>query len=351
MKFFGTICAGLCLLMSGTVAYASSMGSILAQEKFNERVFELLQQNDLEQLQAYLDSVPNCVNPPEGEPMPEFCTNDRMDGLDYIRHVWRKGWRTNVMEFNVVAMDVGIYDALGKLYWTRYRASRTQFDERHYRDFHDRYKDTWLAPRVEQTLTQLWQRGTTYEKYNGFSAMTGKDIYTTLYVSFRSGFGNIYKYVSRDIRLDKYLRGGGRGRLQTILKEMEQASAETDSPWLLRNIKTHWLYSILSPESRDEEEKEYYQGIKQRRMYEMLNEEGWAMFADLSETLHKTQKHNIGVYIQACPHLYSQEICDGFEQGAIKYGFYIPPIKYEEPTPEEMLKEIQTQLQEKLQGI
>ena len=335
---------------TGTVA-ASPTGSYLAQEQFNAQVLDLLKQHDLTGLKDLMDRVPDCVLPEQDEIIPEVCTNDRTDGYDFIRHIWKKGTKPGQVRLNIVDVDGGLYDSLRSLYWYLYQADPRNFHKEFYRDFYNRYKQTWLRAYIEVILTQLWQRGTTYEKLSGFSAMTGKHIYTTLYVSQQLGFDSIYQYISPGVRLDKYVNGGGRNWLRSILTEMKQASEETNTPELLRAVKTAWFTSILESEWYDEAERQYYQGIKQKRMFELLNEDGWAMFADLAPALPKWQRHNIGVYIRACGHLYSAAVCEAFENGAVKYGFYTPPVQYTEPTKEEMIEEIKTQLQEKLRGI
>ena len=194
-------------------------------------------------------------------------------------------------------------------------------------------------------MTQLWQPGTELRKYDGFSAMTGKHIFTTLYVSWYSGFDSMYKYISPSIKFDKQVYGGGKNRLRTILREMKQASQELNAPYLLYSAKRSWLDYLLSSENFDDEEVAYYQGIKRKRMFEFFDEEGWGMFAEKEMPPSHWERHTVRLYILSCPRSYPQELCDQFEKGAIKYGYYFPPVP--EPTPEEIVEKINTDFQEK----
>ena len=335
-----------------TFLMANPMSSYLAQDDLRSKVLDLLKNNDLDQLQEYLASIPDCNASFEGEGNVNNCTVDRTNGKSFLWHVWQKGASRERLRYTLVELDAGLYDGLSNLYRSLYHAEPREFNANYYRDFYNRFKNTWLKERVELIVTNLWQPGTIYRKWDGFSAMTGKNIYTTLYVSYMLNFGNITKYVDPEIKLDKYIYGGGRDRLRTILREMKQKSDETNTPELLRYIKLLWYHSISHNEN-DQAEKDYYQGKKYIRKYEMFNEEGWAMFADMfdglsGETLRR-EKHNIKVDIWNCMRIINNaETCDAFEQGAIKYGFYTPPIEVTEPSIEEQMQEIQDQINEKL---
>lgn len=334
---------------------ANTQGSVIAQMDFRYRVLEFLKQKDFDGLKDYVDSVPNCDlsynkdEEQEAEYSDPVCTMDRINGKSFLWHVWQKGYNKESYRFNIIEIDAGLYDSLANYYRFLYNAEPRDFDLKSYRNFYNRFLDTWLQERVELILTNLWQPGTIYRKWDGFSAMTGKNIYTTLYISYKLGMG-ICKYIDDEIKLDKYVYGGGRDRLRTILKEMKQKSEETNTPELFRYIQRLWYHSIAYNEA-DEAEKEYYQGKKHRKMFELLSEDGWDMFAGMldgitGETLRR-EKHNISVDIRACQRIMQkQELCDSFEQGAIRNGFYIPP--YVEPSIEEQVQEMQNQLNERL---
>ncbi len=354
--------------------FADTQRSVIAQMNFKDKVLELLKQNDLDALKEYIDSIPNCnysakavkeevvseegteetpIQEPAAQvnPANEICTVDRTNGKSFLWHVWQKGANKERLRFTLVEIDAGLYDSLGNLYRYLYNANSRQFDARLYRDFYNRFKNTWLKEKIELILTNLWQDGTIYRKWDGFSAMTGKNIYTTLYVSYMVGIP-LTKYIDPEIKLDKYVYGGGRDRLRVILKEMKQKNDETNTPQLLRYIKRLWYHSIAYNES-DQEEKDYYQGRKHKKMYELLSEGGWDMFSDIldglsGETL-RLEKHNIKVDIWNCERITGKkELCDSFEQGAIKNGFYTAPIEYIEPSIEEKMQELQDQIDEKL---
>lgn len=333
---------------------ATPIGSRLAQEKFNQQMFDLLKIEELEQVRALMQSVPDCPDSVEelgSKPAPTFCTRDRSDNLGFLRHIWKKNSLVGKVDFDVVSVDAGLYDSLGALYRAWYQSSNTQFDRDHYRHFYAKYKGTWLQPYVEQILTQLWQPGTEFRKEEGFSAQKGQEIYNTLYISHMLDFDSMYQYVSPEIRLDKSLVGGGRGMLRDVLRGLDARSAETGSPELLHVIKNNWLNSILSPEHGDEEESNYYGGKKLQRVFELLNEDGWAMFADPGMQPTHWQKHTVSIYVRACPRLHRADVCEAFEKGATKYGYYTAPIQRVELTPEEIIEEIRAGLREKLKGI
>ncbi len=330
---------------------ANPIESYWSQSNFNEKALELLKNNDLEALQEYTNSIPDCGPAYEGDKANGICTADRINGKSFLWHVWQKGAVRERAIYNLVEVDAGLYDSLNNLYRLLYHAEPRNFNIKSYRDFYNRFKNTWLQERVELILTNLWQPGTIYRKWDGFSAMTGKNIYTTLYVSYMLGFG-ICKYIDPEIKLDKYVYGGGRERLRTILNEMKQKSDETNTPELLRYIKRLWYHSIAYNES-DEAEKEYYQGKKHKKMYELLGEGGWDMFSDMLDTVTgetlRREKHNIKVDIWSCPRITGKpELCESFEQGAIKNGFYTAPVEYVEPSIEEKMQEMQNQINEKL---
>lgn len=350
-KFVQKGCWLLVGLLLGSPVFASPEGSRVAQKKFNEQLVELLKNNDLAQAQALMQSVPDCPKDDSQESSPAFCTHDRADGFGFVHHVLKRHAITDKIKFDVVSVEAGLYEGLNALYRQYYQVSPKEYNKNNYRRFYGKYRGTWMAPYVEQVEAFLWQQGMTYDLQNGFSARNGQGIYTTLYISFQSGFDNLYQYVSPEVRLDKYTRSCGRLRLQTILAEMKKRSEETNSPDLLLVLKNAWLNSILKPEWGNATESAFYQGQKQELMYRMLNEEGWALFADLSKNLSKVQRHNIGLYVRACPRSHDPETCEAFEQGATKYGFYIPPIKHVEPTKKEMIQEVKNQLDEKLKGI
>lgn len=383
-KYLLLIMLSICICPG--IVMASSLGSIRKQAAFRDKALELLKQQDLDALKDYVDSIPDCnlsynVNQEqinnqdeiasegnalqeidEEESAQEFvvqnnpqsdqvCTMDRIDGKAFLYRVWQKGVSRERFRFDLIETDAGLYDSLGNYYRFLYNAEPRNFNIKFYRDFYNRFRDTWLQSRVELVLTNLWQPGTIYRKWSGFSAMTGKNIYTTLYVSWLVGI-DICKYIDPEIKMDKYIYGGGRDRLRTILREMKQKSEETNTPELLRYIKRLWYHSISYNES-DEAEKEYYQGKKHTKKYELLSDGGWDMFSDVldgltGETLRR-EKHNIKVDIWNCVRITEKpELCESFEQGAIKNGFYTAPIEYVEPSIEEKLQEMQNQINEKL---
>ena len=358
-----SICSCSCFLM------ASTEGSIKAQAEFKENILELLKQKDFDAIKEYIQGIPDCdltykavedikddteVNPlilEEVRANP-VCTMDRINGKSFLWHVWQKGYNKEMFRFDIIEIDGGLYDALGNYYRFLYHAEPKDLNLKLYRNFYNRFIDTWLQERVELILTNLWQPGTIYRKWDGFSSMTGQNIYTTLYISYMLGFESVTKYVDPEIKLDKNIFGGGKDRLRTILKEMKQKSDETNTPQLLQYIKRSWYHSIAYSES-DQKEKEYYQGKKHRKMFELLSGNGWEMFSDIldgvtGENLRR-EKHNIKVDIRNCLRIMQNaEVCDSFEKGAIKNGFYTPPVEYVEPTMKEKMKEMQNQIQEKL---
>ena len=297
-----------------------------------------MKNNDLNQLKEYVESIPDCSNFSKEEE-PEICTDDRTDGLDFLWHIWKMGLKKDEGK---VKIDAGLYTSLSNLYTKLYGENPRVWNYNNYLDFYNRYKNTWLKERVELIMTQFWQRGSIFNKYKGFSGMTGKNIYTTLYISDKLNFGNVYKYVSPEIKLDKYTHGGGKNWLRSILNEMKEKSTETNSPKLLNNIISSWFDSIISPEQWDKTEQEFYQGIKQKRMYEMLDEKGWDMFANVGLVPSKWSKNTVTLYVHSCMRVMKKEkVCSSFEQGAIKYGFYTPYEQIEEELNEKLVEAVE----------
>ena len=336
-----------------SIIMASTQGSIMEQFLFKDKVLELLKQKDFDAIKEYIGTIPNCnLSYKKNEEQTTnssdpVCTMDRINGKNFLWHVWQKGYSRESYRFNLIEIDAGLYDSLSNYYRFLYSAEPRDFNVELYRNFYNLFMGTWLQERVELILTNLWQPGTIYKKWAGFSAMTGKDIYTTLYVSHELGIG-VCKYIDCEIKLDKYVYGGGKNRLRTILKEMKQKSDETNTPELLRYIKRSWYHSIAYNEA-DEEEKEYYQGKKTKKKFEMLSGDGWDMFSGMfdgitGETLRR-EKHNIQVDIWNCLRIMqNQELCNSFEQGAIRNGFYTPTVEELETVIAEQLEEMQNKL-------
>ena len=331
-KFVVVLIIGVCC--SVNVMGITTLSQV--QSEFNAKVLELLENNDLEQLKEYTQSIPDCVEPGEENETPEICTNDRTDGRNFLWHIWKKGLKRSE---NVIEIDAGIYTALGVFYRKLYKAEPTVWNRANYYDFYKRYKNTWLQDNVELMFTQLWQRGSIFKKWDGFSGMTGRHIYTTLYISSMLGFDSMYKYVSSEIRLDKDVYGGGKNWLRSILYEMKQKSDEFKGEDLLLTIKRDWLDSILIGEF-NAEERNYYKGVKTKRMFEMLNEKGWDMFMEDGLEPSKWEKHAVTLNIRACPKVHKAEVCKSFEKGAIKYGFYIPPEVIEEQLEQKLIEAV-----------
>ncbi len=313
------------ILIIGMFCSVNAMSGVTTcsevQSEFNAKVLELLESNKLERLKEYTESIPDCVELTDKNELSTICTNDRTDGKDFLWHVWKKGLNKNK---NIVGIDAGIYTALGVLYRKLYKAEPNIWNRENYYNFYKRYKYTWLQDTVELIFIQLWQRGSIFKKWDGFSGMTGRHIYTTLYISSMLGFDSIYKYISPEIKLDKDIYGGGRNWLRSILSEMKEKSDEFKDPNLLLTIKSDWFDSIMINE-KDNEERNYYQGIKGKRKFEMLNESGWDMFMEGGFEPTNWEKHAVTLNVRACPHVHNLQVCESFKKGAIKYGFYTPP--------------------------
>lgn len=315
--------------MSG-MSYSSQ-----AQAEFNAQVLRFLENNELAQLKEYMESIPDCEDVTDANEAP-ICTNDRTDGKNFLWHIWKRG--LNKKE-NVVEVDAGIYMALGVFYKKLYKTEPEVWNRRNYYNFYKRYKDTWLQENIELIFTQLWQRGSIFKKWEGFSGMTGQRIYTTLYISSMLGFESMYKYVSPEIKLDKQVYGGGRNWLHSILYEMKQKSDELKGNDLLLTIKRDWLDSILIGEF-NAEERDYYKGVKTKKMFEMLNEKGWDMFMEGGLEPSEWEKHVVALNIRACPRVHKPEVCKSYEKGAVKHGFYIPPEVIEEQLEQKLMEAV-----------
>ena len=348
MKLRKYLCLMLLSIFVCPVAVmASTQGSIREQSIFKDRIFEMLKRQDLNAIKDYVNSIPDCdlsYNKEEEDTSSSdpVCTMDRINGKSFLWHVWQKGYNKESYRFNLIETDAGLYEALGNYYRSLYHVEPRKFDVKLYKDFYNRFINTWLQERVELILTQLWQSGTIYKKWEGFSGMTGKNIYTTLYISNKLGFKNIFRYIDPEVKMDKHVKIGTKSsRLNTILKEMKQTSEETDAPELLPKVVNSWFNSIISPELWDKTEQEYYKGKKQENMYRTLNEEGWDIFADAGLTPDDWQIHTVTLYVRACDRvLGNKEICSAFEAGATKYGFYVPPQKIEEQVEQEVAETV-----------
>ena len=101
----------LCLCMAKD-APASPEGSRLAQEKFNQQMFELLANDKLDQAQALMQSIPDCQPVEESESAPKVCTRDRIDGHTFRWHVLQRKSLLGKADFDVVTLDAGVYDSL-----------------------------------------------------------------------------------------------------------------------------------------------------------------------------------------------------------------------------------------------
>ncbi len=340
---FGIICLSV-------IAKADNYTSYKAQQEFEKTVLDLLKSNSLEELKELTESIPNCEYLEDGT-TPPLCTLDRIDGKDFVTHVFQRNFKWEYKDFTVVNVDVAIYEGFERLYSYLYRDFYRTLDIKKYQSFYNRFRDTWLAERAEKAMIKIWQRGDTMDKYTRFSCLTGERIFTTIYLSEKLSIGT-FKYVSREISMDLHLYNGGSGRLRTILNEMKNQAQKLDALDLFQRVLHEWFYSIVSYEGWDDGEQEYYKGSKQERMYKYLDREGWDVFGKVGMKSNAWERHTIKLNIYACRRVLShkdvydpEKICSAFEQGAEKYGFYYPP--YVEPTFEESLQEIQDKFTEK----
>ena len=328
------------IFLFSVVAHADYASSFAKQKEMDELVLELLQENALDQLEQYIHSIPDCATSQEGQAV-DICTFDNTDGQNFVTHVLQRGFSLEHQDYNVVSPDVSLYEGLQRIYLSLYHKNPRTLDIGNYKDFYKRYKGSWLNDRVEQILIRIWQKGGFLGKYSNFSCLTGETIYNTLYLSYMLELDNMYKYVSSEISFDLGGFTGGRGRLRTILIEMKRASDETDSDWLLKSVAASWFESLISPESWDKTEQEFYQGKKQKRMYDMFNEEGWDMFANAGLTPTKWQQHAITLYARACNKVIKDEKkCSAFQNGAAKYGFYTLPVQIEDKVTQQLNDEL-----------
>lgn len=329
-------------------AWADYALSVAKQKELDAKVLELLKSNNLEELEEYINSIPDCVYSEDGQ-VPDICTFDRIDGKDFTTHALQSGFRWEHKNFTAITPDAALYDAFKTIYSISYHKNYRTLDIDTYRDFYNRYKGTWLNDRVEKTLVRMWQKGDFLTKYNNsFSCMTGETIYTTIYISHMLKFSSIYKYSSPEITFATTVVNAGRGRLHSILNEMKRKSNETNTNWLLNIVVSSWFDSLIASEQWDRTEQNYYKGKKQQRMYDMFNEEGWDMFANAGLTPTDWQKHTVTLYVKACRRVIGDEKkCAAFEEGAAKYGFYIPPEVIEKEIAEETEKQLTATLERK----
>ena len=332
------------------VAKADQSTSYDAQKEFKAKVLDSLKSNNLEELEEYINTIPDCEYSEDGT-VPPLCTFDRMDGKDFVVHVYQRSFKAERKDFTVVNIDVALYEGLERLYSSLYKENYRTLNVDNYKNFYNRFRKTWLAERVEKTIIRIWQRGDTMDKYTRFSCLTGERLFTTIYLSDKLGIG-AFKYVSNGISMDLHIYNGGSGRVRTILNEMKYQAKKLDALDLFQKVLHEWFYSIVSYEGWDEGEKEYYQGTKQDRMYRYLDEEGWDAFGKAGIKSNAWERHTIKLNILACRRVLSfkdvgdpEKICSKFEKGAEKYGFYYTP--YVEPSIEEKIEEINTQFKEK----
>lgn len=293
------------------------LGLSRAQQEFNTRVYNLLQENQIDELEQYVQSIPDC--PAQG-PDGEICTNERTDGFNYIWHVRKRGTHTWNKRGQIISIDNGVYDALSTWYKELYNSVPTHLDRQHYEDFYRKYKGTWLCQKVEETMTQLWQPGRAYDGTTWAGITYGKEFYTALYVSVLAQFDDIYKYVSPHLYFSKYRAGTSYIYLLGTFKSMGEISRQTDTAWLWNAVKRRWLDSLLQPETY--EEGNYYEGGKQKLIIEFFNEFGWGLFMADGYQPTEWQRHTATLYGRSCERMtnLASHACELYREGITKYG-------------------------------
>ncbi len=316
------------------------IGLTQAQRAFNTQVYHFLQEDKIEELEQFVQSIPDC--PPAGEEITtEVCTNERTDGFKYIWHNWKRGMYTWNRSDKIISIDNGMYDALTEWYKTLYRENPHKLDGGKYYDFYHRYNKTWLAGIIEETMTQLWQPGRAFDGTTWAGITYGKENYTALYVSWLAQFDDIYNQVSSHLYIYKYRAGASFVYLIGVFKRMEEISQQTNSTWLWNSIKRKWLDSLLLPETY--EGTDYYEGQKQKLIIEFFNEDGWKLFASGGYQPTKWQRHTATLYGRACERMtnLAPHACERYRAGITKYGFNNDAIAQEE-VKEEVARQVQS---------
>ncbi len=332
-----------------TTSAKAGYENYLMQKEFKTKVFSLIKSNDFERLKQYLDSVPDCDYSQQLQ-SPIICTLDRIDRKGFITHIWQRGFKKKEYDnFITVSIDASIYEALESLYLNLYGNLPAKLNIHNYKNFYNRFRNTWLSENAEKILIGIWQKGSFMNKYTNFDSMTGESIFTTLYLSKELELDNIFKYVSGEIAMDINSFNYRNKRLYSILKEMERKSKLLNSKELLAKVLNSWFNSIITPESWDKTEQEFYEGKKQKCMYTTLNEKGWEFFAS-NFVPTDWQKHVITLNVKSCRRVLKDEkVCSAFEEGAKKYGFYkAPQTEQAKQIIEEKFNEIQDQMQGKI---
>lgn len=289
-----------------------------AQQEFNTHVYSLLQENKLDELQQFIEQVPNCpaLNTDEERIV---CTQDRTDGRRYILHVWQKNFES-VLHPEVISVDRGFYDALTAWYKTLYNQDPHKLDAEKYRNFYRRYNKTALATKVEEIMIQAWQSGRAFDGTTWAGITYGKENYTALYVSWLAQFDDMYKHVSPRLYLYKYRAGASFVYLVGVFKEMEKLSQETNTTWLWNSLKGRWLSSLLAPESYGD--SDFYEGRKQKLIIEFFNKEGWRLFMSGGYQPTQWQRHTATLYGRACDRMtnLAPHACERYREGINLYG-------------------------------
>ncbi len=343
----------LCIVMLSILGLSiiAKAATSKAQREFEEKVLDLLKSNSLEELQEYIESIPDCTYLEDGT-VPPLCTLNRMDNRDFVTHTFHGSIEYDgYKDFTVVNIDAALHRGFESLYTYLYDEYYRTLDISKYRNFYSRFRNTWLSEKVEKTMIKLWQKGDFLDKYNYFSCVTGETLFTTIYVSYIIGL-DPFKYVGKKILMNLYTYDGGNERVYKILSEMKQKAKKLDAMNLFQEVLHEWFYSIISYEEWDKTEMGYYQGTKQERMYRFFDEVGWDAFGKVGIKSTSWERHVIKLNILSCRRVleYKQvynfdKICSAFEKGAEKYGFYYPP--YVEPSIEEKIEGINTQFKEK----
>ena len=318
----------LCLLWItpfGLVARASTekeptpvggWGIPAKQQEFNTQIYHFLRTNQMDELQRFIEQVPDCSEADEAEV--DMCTPDRTDGKPYLQHIELRNVNEK-SDSKIVFVDRGIYDAITAWYKTLYGADPKTLNQAAYKDFYNRYRGTWLAPQIEETLILRWQPGVVFDGVVNFPKVTGKGIFTTLYVAKLLQVDG-YKYISPNLRFQKYSGNAFYTKWLSILLEMEKLGKQTNSSEIVRELKSTWLDSLLAPELGGE--CSYYEGRKQKYIIEFFNKFGMGLFMNDGNTPTKWQKHTATLYARACertPRI-SAKSCELYREGITKYG-------------------------------
>lgn len=327
-------------------APSGSFGMGDAQQEFNTQVYNLLQGNRLDELEQLVKEMPDCRSASEKEMPEKICTKDRMDGQKYVRHINLHKSFPSRGEENVVCVDCGIYEGLTGGYKAEYGEPPFKLNAKAYRAFYDKYKYTWLAPFVEETMTQLWQSGRAYDGMTSAGVSFGDAVYTTLYVSSLAGFDDIFKYVSPRLYIYKHRAGASYGYLLGFFMDMERMSRRTNSPELWRSVKQKWLSSLLEPEVYSD--ADYYQGRKQKSIIEFFNKFGWSLFVTDGYTPTQWQRHTATLYGRACERMtnLAPKACELYREGINKYGIN-EDLEKQQEIQQTISKEILFALQDK----